>query len=82
MQVHLSAMGNPDYRQPKDIGVPSGWVDVDDYAEASRVCQQYIERHNLGGGNWSGGQIRQGSKVVARVSYNGRVWEGDTPVSV
>lgn len=73
--VKLSAVGNPDFDEPKDIGVPSKQVPVDSYAEASKVAQAFIAEHDLGGGNWSGGQILEGSKVVARVSYNGKVWE-------
>jgi hypothetical protein len=49
-------------------------VPVKTFAEASRACRRYIEENGLGGGNWSGGQVYCGRKLVARVSYNGRVW--------
>lgn len=53
-------------------------VAVDDFAAASAAARAYIERNGLGGGNWSGGDITQGrnSRVIAHVSYNGRVWDG------
>ena len=46
--------------------------------EASAVVRQYIERNNIGGSEFQGGQVtdRQG-KPVAKVSYNGRVWSPD-----
>jgi len=46
-------------------------------AEASKACRRYIEEHGLGGGNWTGGKIYCGRKLVARVSYNGKVWSPD-----
>jgi hypothetical protein len=44
--------------------------------EASASCLAFIAEHDLGGGNWSGGQVRDTATgvVVARVSYNGRLW--------
>jgi hypothetical protein len=53
-------------------------VPVKSYKEASRECRQYIEEHNLGAGNWTGGEIYDAKtgEVVAHVSYNGRVWRG------
>jgi hypothetical protein len=45
-------------------------------AEASRLCRAYIERHDLGSGNWRGGDITDASgRLVARVSFYGRVWD-------
>lgn len=74
MKVQLRAVGNPDHREPPDIGCPSRWVEVASYEEASKVCRQYILDNDLGGGNWTGGTIKQGDKKIAYVSYNGRVW--------
>jgi len=44
-------------------------------AEASRTCREYIEQNDLGGGNWTGGQVCLGNVEIGRVSYNGRVWD-------
>ena len=74
VMVLLQANGNPDYDQPENMGWPTEWVEVESYEHASRVCREYIRRYNLGGGNWTGGALRQGGVDVARVSYNGRVW--------
>jgi hypothetical protein len=49
-------------------------VAVDDFPAASKACRDYIEENDLGGGNWTGGDIRENGKVVAKVSYNGTVW--------
>ena len=43
--------------------------------EHPTACRADIEQDDLGGGNWSGGQIFEAGRQVARVSYNGRVWE-------
>jgi hypothetical protein len=47
------------------------------FAEASKICRRYITENELGGGNWVGGEIYCGRKLVARVSYNGKVWSPD-----
>jgi hypothetical protein len=49
-------------------------VAVGDFPAASKACRDYIEENDLGGGNWTGGDIRENGKVVAKVSYNGTVW--------
>jgi hypothetical protein len=51
-------------------------IEVDSLEDASSACLQYIAKHNLGSGNWTGGSVfdRMGYKV-AEVSYNGRVWD-------
>jgi hypothetical protein len=79
MIVKLGHAKNPDIHggywvKPKD-GKRS--VDVDSFAMASGACLGYIKRNGLGAGNWSGGQVYDGEKQVAIVSYNGRVWGMD-----
>lgn len=49
-------------------------VKVASIAAASKRARAYIQSHGLGGGNWTGGEIKKGNKTIARVSYNGRVW--------
>ncbi len=46
-------------------------------ADASAICRKYIDDNELGGGNWTGGQVFEGPTQLARVSYNGRVWAMD-----
>ena len=80
MDVKLSHRPNPD--------IPGGYwdanprdgkrvVSVESLAEASGVCMDYIHRNGLGFGNWTGGRVFDGKRLVALVSYNGRVWNMD-----
>lgn len=81
MKVTLSHASNPDIvgrgywsvmNRPRKKS-----IEVASFAEASRVCREYIERYELGGGNWTGGTITEKGKEIGRVSYNGRVWDTD-----
>lgn len=77
MFVTLSDVGNPDLRQDPARSVTGRrprQVEVKDFAEASKVCQDYIREHALGGGNWIGGAIKQDGRQIAEVSYNGLIW--------
>ena len=52
------------------------WVAANSLAEASALCMAFMDQWELGGGNWSGGQIRNADGVeIAQVSFNGRVWD-------
>jgi hypothetical protein len=78
MTVRLSSCGNPDLMQnPNDSLSPTIIFEVATLEGASRICMRYIANMNLGGGNWSGGQVYKGNKQIARVSYNGRIWDMD-----
>ena len=76
MTVTLSSVGNPDHGQyyGKNVLSPTLRVEVKNLREASKVCRAYITRYWLGGGNWTGGLIQQGNRVLGRVSYSGLVW--------
>lgn len=79
LKVKLSSCGNPDFRQDPDkplYGCPDEvCVEVATFKGASIMCLKYIDEFELGGGNWDGGQIYDGNKQIASVSYNGRVWD-------
>jgi hypothetical protein len=75
-KINLRAVPNPDidggwWEGPKGSEIVTGTFSK--VIEAGRMY-----RHGIGGGNWSGGQIyrKEGSrwKLVAQMSYNGRVW--------
>ncbi len=76
--VRLNAKPNPDFPPRGDLPAPETvWVAT--LLEASEVCRRWIEEHDLGGGEWDGGQVHDHTgKPVAFVSYNGRAW---TPVA-
>ncbi len=63
---YWSTMSRP--RRPQQVHVTT-------FAEAAKRVQQYIDAYELGGGNWTGGLVRDNDgNVIAKVSYNGRVW--------
>lgn len=81
MKVILSSIGNPDFRQDPTQPLfgcePCKTVPVSSLKEARDLCVKFINDNDLGSGNWNGGQILdENEKVIALVSYNGRVWEG------
>ena len=81
VRVKLKHDSNPDidggyWTPPLDKG-RAKFVTVSTFAEASEVCRAYIKRNELGGGNWTGGQVFDDNRQIARVSYNGRVWDRD-----
>ena len=73
----MSAPNQPTLRvQLGATGIRATWLPVQDFAAASRACREFIETHDLGASSWRGGRIVDAAtkKVVATVSYNGRVW--------
>ncbi|HEX5011112.1 MAG TPA: hypothetical protein VFY71_12000 [Planctomycetota bacterium] len=84
--ITLGHHKNPDvpggYRdQPLDPGRPRK-VPVASLADAVRAAEDYRDRNALGGGNWRQAVVRDAvGKVVATVSYNGRLWSpGGAPM--
>ena len=78
--VVLKSRGNPDHHQnPREPVSPEAMRSCDTFREASELCRAYIGTYNIGGGNWTGGQIYHPVKgLIAHVSYNGRVWQSTT----
>jgi hypothetical protein len=81
MQVALKSCGNPDHGQDPDrpyyFSEPDRIVEVSSFEEASRICRKFIEKNDLGGGNWSGGQIYVDGQFIAKVNYVGRIMSKD-----
>ncbi len=79
MKVFLANRGNIDFGQDPNKSIYGTWSDyhqeVKDEQEASEVCRKYIEKENIGGGAWVGGQIFKDGEMIAYVSYNGRIWK-------
>lgn len=85
MQVTLKHSPNPD--------IPGGYwggyaesgrarkIEVASVDEASKVCRAYIEHNGLGGGNWTGGTVTEGKRVIGKISYNGRFWPTEVAVA-
>jgi len=78
MVVKLSSCGNPDYYQDQNEAMsPGRQYGIKTLKQASEICKFYIIEFDLGGGNWTGGQVLLKGKQIAEVSYNGRVWDMD-----
>ena len=63
MTIDLKAYGQRGQRVP-----------VADVAEARAVQEAAIAEGPYGASMWQGGALRVNGKVVARLSYNGRLW--------
>lgn len=77
-KVRLASCGNPDHGQTPGRSMPgvrAKTMKVETIANASAACSTYIAEHELGAGNWSGGQVTENGKAIAKISYNGRVWQ-------
>ncbi len=78
--VILDNCGNIDHNQDPNsslYGTRSSAVKCVDFEHASNLCRMYIEKYNLGSGNWGGNAgivLDTKGKKIAQVSYNGRVW--------
>jgi hypothetical protein len=80
LQVILASVGNPDFRQDPSRslpGVPDVRVWAESLQDASSKCRAYIAEHDLGSGNWAGGNVMLNNVPVARISYNGGIWNLD-----
>lgn len=77
MVVKLASVPNLDRYEGAERAIAATYVEVASFADAAAVCRRFITKHDLGSGNWSGGQVFRGLKLLARVSYNGRVWNND-----
>jgi len=76
--VILENWGNIDYRQDPNApvyGVPNKTIQVNTLKEASQKVREYIEEYELKAGNCIGGYVFEGTKQIASISYNGRIWE-------
>lgn len=79
MKVLLASCGNIDHYQdpyqPMYGCEKDKKVTVKTLEEASVECRKFIEKNELGSGNWAGGDVYEGKKCVAQIGYNGRIME-------
>ena len=77
--VVFDTRGNPDFGQDPRRPLPGlrrCTVHVLSLRDASRACRSFIEENEVGGGNWTGGQVHDAfGELVAQISYNGRAWK-------
>lgn len=79
MAVYLGAVPNFDYAQHGDprgwVSVAPHWFRVEDLAAAQDAVRIFCDKHSLGGGNLVPAYVAKDGQLVAKVSYNGRIWE-------
>jgi hypothetical protein len=77
-EVELSAESNPDYEKSSyegSINIKSHKVKAKSIENARDIVVAFIMENDLGGGNWSGGNVYKNGKKIGHVSYNGRYWD-------
>lgn len=82
-KIYLATIGNPDHGQnPNEPVAPSYFAEGLNIDEIVKEARAYIDKYDLGAGNWAGGTIiretEEGNVKVGWMSYNGRVW-ADAP---
>lgn len=83
-KVILKACGNIDHDENPYLPiVDKAYIEPKvEFCESIEECQtkvrEYIEKYDLGSGNWIGGEVYNKKKYVGRISYNGRYWDKDT----
>lgn len=78
-KVKLEAVGNPDcegydYRGDMSHVEPTEAV-CSSIEECQKKVKEFIDKHMLGGGNWSGGEVFKNDKFIGYISYNTRFWD-------
>ena len=54
------------------------FIEVKSIKEAVNLCNDYINRFNLGNSSWSGGMVvDEEFNFIANISFNGRVWDNE-----
>jgi hypothetical protein len=71
--MHLRSVGNPDHGQYAPVSDPKT-VHAVSLERLKRKAHLYIERWNLGGGNWVEPIVKLNGKPIGRFSYNLRFW--------
>ena len=73
--VRLCSVGN--YESPLK------WEKCSSFIECSRACLFYIATWKIEPPDWAGGQVQIDGCQVARVSFNGRVWDmGENEIEI
>ena len=75
-EVELSAVPNPDYADDNrgSVKIKKSKKKVSDIEEAKKVVREFIEKNELGGGNWPNGGVYKNGKKIGYISYNGKFW--------
>jgi len=74
--LKLRSVGNPDFGQFAPISTPQT-VTAETLSEVVEAFEDYRDFWNLGSGNMVPTFVMQGKRKIARISYNGRLWNLD-----
>jgi hypothetical protein len=77
LEVELGAEPNPNHSSRSHEGsvkIKTQKVKVKSLTESQNKVREFIEKNDLGAGNFTGGDLFSHGKKIGRVSYNGRVW--------
>lgn len=81
-KVELNSIGNPDCGQDPTKQVEGAWAimrHVKTIEEAQKAVRDYIEKHNLGGGNWAGGKVwTEQNEYLGYITFDGCFHEDDS----
>lgn len=76
LKVFLKAFVNPDFANQGFIKkIKPKSISVNSLSEAKKVTQEFIDEYDLGSGNFHRAPVYEGSKQIASISYNGRIWD-------
>ena len=73
MTLFLRSCKNPDFFPNDTTKILEEVAEVTSTSQAVAICMAWIEKHNLGAGNWRGGEVFRNEELIATISYNGRI---------
>jgi len=82
--VRCHSVGNPDHGELPNllVSIPED-IPCETLRQCSMACRNYIQKWQLGGGNWPEGQIFHPTKgLIACVSFNGKVWKPSRQITI
>ena len=81
-KVELIATGDPNKGQDPTRSVGKAWAimkHVNSIEEAQKAVRDYIEKHDLGEGNWSGGKVwTEKNEYLGHITFDGCFHEDDS----
>jgi hypothetical protein len=77
--VRAATRGNPDFGQYAPISDPAN-IEAPTLDQLRAKVRGYMEYYQVGGGNWNTPPVYRDGKKVGNMSYNLRIWRGETAV--
>ena len=77
--VRAATSGNPDFGQYAPISDPAT-IEAPTLDELRALVRGYMAYHQVGGGNWKMPPVYRDGKKIGNMSFNLRIWRGETAV--